>query len=120
MLRLEHKAWLESQGLDDKTLKKKCKRFQRIQHTRLHTRSHTTQVRRQDTRRTSGKKEEMRYSGERKLLGIGMMHKSQLLFPCGTRKGQKKYLPCVGTSSWQESEEENPRMDQRRLTDGDG
>jgi hypothetical protein len=37
----------------------------------------------------TGKKEEMRYSGERKLLGIGMMHKSNLV-PIWDEEGAKE------------------------------
>jgi hypothetical protein len=83
-----HEEWLQSQGLDTYTLKQKTKNFKGYDipkykpdpdHPKCSDRIPVG----------AGKKEEMRYSGERKLLGIGMMHKSNLV-PIWDEDGAKE------------------------------
>jgi hypothetical protein len=73
-----HEEWLASQGLDNYTLKQAAKRFKGYDIPKYE--SDPNQPKCSDKIPVgTGKKEEMRYSGERKLLGIGMMHKSNLV-----------------------------------------
>ncbi len=75
----KHRQWLESKGLDDKTLKKRLKKFKGYDIPNYSP--DPTQPKCSDKIPVNGalKKEEMRYSGERKLIGIGLMHKSNLV-----------------------------------------
>ena len=84
----QHEEWLQSQGLDTYTLKKKTRGFKGYDipqykpdpnHPKCSDRIPVG----------TGKEEEMRYSGERKLLGIGMMHKSNLV-PIWDEEGAKE------------------------------
>ena len=85
----EHKKWLESQGLDEKTLKKRLKNFKGFDIPKYQ--SDPNQPKCGDKIPVNGgnKREEMKYSGERKLLGIGMMHKSNLV-PVWDEDGAKE------------------------------
>jgi hypothetical protein len=83
-----HEEWLQSQGLDTYTLKQKTRGFKGYDipqykpdpnHPKCSDRIPVG----------TGKKEEMRSSVERKLLGIGMMHKSNLV-PIWDEEGAKE------------------------------
>ena len=75
----KHKKWLESQGLDDKTLKKRLKNFKGYEIPKYERDPNLPQCSDKIPVGTGSKKEQMQYSGKRKLLGIGMMHKSNLV-----------------------------------------
>jgi len=83
-----HEEWLQSQGLDTYTLKQKTKRFKGYDIPKYKPDPDHPKCSDQIPVGT-GKKEEMRYSGERKLLGIGMMHKSNLV-PIWDEEGAKE------------------------------
>ena len=84
----QHEEWLQSQGLDTYTLKKKTRGFKGYDIPQY--KSDPNQPKCSDKIPVgTGKKEEMRYSGERKLLGIGMMHKSNLV-PIWDEEGAKE------------------------------
>ena len=85
----EHKKWLESQGLDEKTLKKRLKGFKGFDIPKYSPDPNQPKCGDKIPVGTSGKKEQMRYSGKRKLLGIGMMHKSNLV-PVWDEEGAKE------------------------------
>ena len=83
-----HEEWLQSQGLDTYTLKQKSKNFKGYDIPDY--KADPNQPKCSDKIPVgTGKKEEMRYSGERKLLGIGMMHKSNLV-PIWDEDGAKE------------------------------
>jgi hypothetical protein len=83
-----HEEWLQSQGLDNHTLKQKARRFKGYDLPEY--KPDPNQPKCSDKIPVgTGKKEEMRYSGERKLLGIGMMHKSNLV-PIWDEEGAKE------------------------------
>ena len=83
-----HEEWLQSQGLDNHTLKQKTRGFKGYDIPQY--KSDPNQPKCSDKIPVgTGKKEEMRYSGERKLLGIGMMHKSNLV-PIWDEEGAKE------------------------------
>jgi hypothetical protein len=83
-----HEEWLQSQGLDTYTLKQKTKNFKGYDIPQY--KPDPNQPKCSDKIPVgTGKKEEMRYSGERKLLGIGMMHKSNLV-PIWDEEGAKE------------------------------
>ena len=83
----KHKKWLESQGLDDKTLKKRLKNFKGYEIPKYER--NLPQCSDKIPVGTGSKKEQMQYSGKRKLLGIGMMHKSNLV-PIWDEEGAKE------------------------------
>ena len=78
--RENHEEWLQSQGLDSYTLKKSGKKFKGYEMPDLSPKD-PNYPKTSDKIPVNGgaKKEEMQYSGERKLLGIGLMHKSNLV-----------------------------------------
>ena len=84
-----HEEWLQSQGLDNYTLKQNSKKFKGYDIPQYQ--SDANQPKCGDKIPVDGgnKKEEMRYSGKRKLLGIGMMHKSNLV-PIWDEEGAKE------------------------------
>ena len=83
-----HEEWLASQGLDTYTLKQAAKRFKGYE--KPDYKADPNQPKCSDKIPVgTGKKEQMQYSGERKLLGIGMMHKSNLV-PIWDEEGAKE------------------------------
>ena len=80
---------MESQGLDEKTLKKRLKNFKGYEIPKYERDPNMPQCSDKIPVGTGGKKEQMQYSGERKLLGIGMMHKSNLV-PVWDEEGAKE------------------------------
>ncbi len=79
-IRAEHQAWLKNLGLDAKSLKKRWKNIA----NESWFPNYTTDNNYPPTSDkipvgTSLKKERMEYSGERKLLGIATMHKSNMV-----------------------------------------
>jgi len=84
-----HEEWLQSQGLDTYTLKQRSKKFKGYDIPAYQ--SDPNQPKCGDKIPVNGgnKREEMKYSGERKLLGIGMMHKSNLV-PVWDEEGAKE------------------------------
>ena len=84
-----HEEWLQSQGLDNYTLKQKAKKFKGYDIPKYE--ADPNQPKCGDMRPVNGgnKREEMQYSGKRKLLGIGMMHKSNLV-PIWDEEGAKE------------------------------
>ena len=85
----EHKAWLESQGLDDKTLKRSVKDFKGYNIPDYTPDPNQPKCGDKIPVNGGNKREEMKYSGERRLLGIGMMHKSNLV-PVWDEDGAKE------------------------------
>tara|TARA_B100001057_G_C22442044_1_gene791590 strand:+ start:367 stop:726 length:360 start_codon:yes stop_codon:yes gene_type:complete len=84
-----HEEWLQSQGLDTYTLKQKSKKFKGYDIPKYT--SNPNQPKCGDKIPVNGgvKKEEMKYSGKRKLIGIGLMHKSNLV-PIWDEEGAKE------------------------------
>ena len=85
----KHKKWLESQGLDDKTLKKRLNNFKGYEIPKYERDPNLPQCSDKIPVGIGSKKERMQYSGKRKLLGIGMMHKSNLV-PVWDEEGAKE------------------------------
>ena len=85
----QHKKWLESQGLDDKTLKKRLKNFKGYEIPKYERDPKVPQCSDKIPVGTGRKKEQMQYSGKRKLIGIGLMHKSNLV-PIWDEEGVKE------------------------------
>mgnify|MGYP001414735287 FL=1 len=85
----QHKKWLESQGLDDKSLKKRLKNFKGYEIPKYERDPNLPQCSDKIPVGIGSKKERMQYSGKRKLLGIGMMHKSNLV-PVWDEEGAKE------------------------------
>jgi len=87
--RANHEEWLRSQGLDQTTLKKRLKQFKGYDIPKYEP--DPNQPKCSDKIPVNGgvKREEHRYSGKRKLLGIGMMHKSNLV-PIWDEEGAKE------------------------------
>ena len=90
-----HEEWLASQGLDTYTLKQKAKGFKG--YDRPEYKPDPNQPKCGDKIPVNGgnKREEMKYSGERRLLGIGMMHKSNLV-PVWDEEGAKEITAMKG------------------------
>ena len=84
-----HEEWLASQGLDTYTLKQASKRFKGYDIPKYE--ADPNQPKCGDKIPVNGgvKKEEMKYSGKRKLIGIGLMHKSNLV-PIWDEEGAKE------------------------------
>ena len=85
-----HEEWLQSQGLDTYTLKQKTRGFKGYDipkykpdpdHPKCSDRIPVTSG--------GSKAKEQKYSGERKLIGIGLMHKSNLV-PIWDEEGAKE------------------------------
>ena len=74
-----HEEWLQSQGLDSNTLKKKTKNFKGYDVPDYSP--DPNQPKTGDKIPVAGgkKAQPQAYSGERKLIGIGLMHKSNLV-----------------------------------------
>jgi hypothetical protein len=87
--RAKHKAWLLSQGLDDKTLKKRLKDWKGYEFPDLSSDPTYPKTSDRIPVGTSNKKERMQYSGKRKLIGIGLMHKSNLV-PIWDKEGAEE------------------------------
>ena len=85
----KHKKWLESQGLDDKSLKKRLKNFTGYEIPKYERDPNLPQCSDKIPVGTGGKKEQMQYSGKRKLIGIGLMHKSNLV-PIWDKEGAEE------------------------------
>jgi len=77
--RAKHKAWLLSQGLDDKTLKKRLKEWKGYDLPDLSTDPNYPKTSDKIPVNGGAKAQPQQYSGERKLIGIGLMHKSNLV-----------------------------------------
>ena len=75
----KYKIWLESQGLDSKTLKKRLKSWPGYPIPDYSTDPNYPKCSDKIPVGTSKKKEVQQYSGERKLLGIATMHKSNMV-----------------------------------------
>ena len=75
----KYKTWLESQGLDDKTLKKRLKSWPGYPIPDYSTDPSYPKCSDKIPVGTSKKKKVQQYSGERKLLGIATMHKSNMV-----------------------------------------
>ena len=85
----QHKKWLESQGLDDKTLKKRLKDFKGYEIPKYERDPNLPQCSDKIPVGIGSKKERMQYSGKRKLIGIGLMHKSNLV-PIWDKEGAEE------------------------------
>ena len=83
-----HEEWLASQGLDTYTLKQASKRFKGYDIPEYTPDPNQPKCGDKIPVGT-GKQPQMQYSGERKLLGIGMMHKSNLV-PIWDEDGAKE------------------------------
>ena len=85
-----HEEWLQSQGLDSYTLKQKSKQFKGYETPEYDGDPNYPKTSDKIPVNGSGnKKQEQQYSGERKLLGIGLMHKSNLV-PVWDEEGAKE------------------------------
>ena len=84
-----HEEWLQSQGLDTYTLKQKTRKFKGYDIPKYEP--DPTQPKCGDKIPVAGgnKAQPQAYSGERKLLGIGLMHKS-ILVPVWDEEGAKE------------------------------
>ena len=91
-----HEEWLQSQGLDNYTLKKSSKKFKGYEPPEYKSDPNYPQTSDKIPVNAGGnKKEEQQYSGERKLLGIGLMHKSNLV-PVWDEEGAKEITQMKG------------------------
>ena len=84
-----HEEWLQSQGLDNYTLKQSTKKFKGYDIPQYEPDPNQPKCGDKIPVNGGNKKEEMQYSGERKLLGIGLMHKSNLV-PVWDEEGAKE------------------------------
>ena len=75
----KYKIWLESKGLDDKTLKKRLKEWKGYNIPKYEPDPNYPKCSDKIPVGTSSKKEPQQYSGKRKLLGIATMHKSNMV-----------------------------------------
>lgn len=91
----EHKKWLESQGLDDATLKARLKNFKGYEIPKYESDPSQPKCSDKIPVGTGKKKRAQQYSGERKLLGIGLMHKSNLV-PVWDEEGAKEITAMKG------------------------
>ena len=85
----KHKEWLEANGLDEKTLKKRLKNFKGFDIPKYEPDPNQPKCGDKIPVGTGKTKEQLTYSGERKLLGIGIMHKSNLV-PIWDEEGAKE------------------------------
>jgi hypothetical protein len=85
-----HEEWLQSQGLDTYTLKQKTKNFKGydIPNYKVDP-DHPKPSDKIPVTSGGSKVKEQQYSGERKLIGIGLMHKSNLV-PIWDEEGAKE------------------------------
>ena len=84
-----HEEWLQTQGLDTYTLKQKSKKFQGYDIPEYQADPNQPKCGDKIPVNGGAKKEEMKYSGKRKLIGIGLMHKSNLV-PIWDEEGAKE------------------------------
>ena len=86
-----HEEWLQTQGLDNYTLKQKAKNFKGYDMPDLRARDPNYPKTSDKIPVNDGgnKKKEQQYSGERKLIGIGLMHKSNLV-PIWDKEGAEE------------------------------
>jgi hypothetical protein len=85
-----HEEWLQSQGLDTYTLKQKTKGFKGYDIPKYKPDPNHPQPSNKIPVTSGGSKvKEQKYSGERKLIGIGLMHKSNLV-PIWDEEGAKE------------------------------
>ena len=75
----KYKLWLESKGLDNKTLKKRLKEWPGYLIPDYSADPNYPKCSDKIPVGTSSKKEPQQYSGKRKLLGIATMHKSNIV-----------------------------------------
>ena len=84
-----HEEWLSSQGLDTYTLKQAAKRFKGYDIPKYDPDPNQPKCGDKIPVNGGEKREEMKYSGKRKLIGIGLMHKSNLV-PIWDEEGAKE------------------------------
>ena len=84
-----HEEWLQSQGLDTYTLKQKSKKFQGYDLPKYQSDPKQPKCSDKIPVKRGVKTQPQAYSGERKLLGIGLMHKSNLV-PVWDEEGAKE------------------------------
>ena len=84
-----HEEWLQSQGLDNYTLKQKTKKFKGYNRPEYKTDPNYPKTSDKIPVNGGKKAEAQAYSGERKLIGIGLMHKSNLV-PIWDEEGAKE------------------------------
>ena len=75
----KYKLWLESKGLDNKTLKKRLKEWPGYPIPDYSADPNYPKCSDKIPVGTSAKKHPQKYSGKRKLLGIATMHKSNIV-----------------------------------------
>ena len=90
-----HEEWLQSQGLDSYTLRQRTKNFKGYDIPKYQPDPNQPKCGDKIPVNGGNKREEMKYSGERKLLGIGMMHKSNLV-PVWDEEGAKEITAMKG------------------------
>jgi len=90
-----HEEWLQSQGLDTYTLKQKTRRFKGYDLPEYKPDPNQPKCGDKIPVNGGNKRQEMKYSGERRLLGIGMMHKSNLV-PVWDEEGAKEITAMKG------------------------
>ena len=78
-VRAEHQTWLKKLGLDTKSLKKRLRTWTGYPFPDLSSDPNYPPCSDKIPVGTSNKKELLKYSGERKLLGIATMHKSNMV-----------------------------------------
>ena len=84
-----HEEWLQAQGLDTYTLKQKSKKFKGYEIPKYESDPKHPKWGDKIPVNGGNKREEMKYSGKRKLIGIGLMHKSNLV-PIWDEEGAKE------------------------------
>ena len=84
-----HERWLKKRGLDTKSLKKRLKTWTGYPFPDLSTDPNYPKCSDKIPVGTGVKKQNQQYSGKRKLLGIGIMHKSNLV-PIWDEEGAKE------------------------------
>jgi len=90
-----HEEWLQSQGLDTYTLKQKTRRFKGYDLPEYKPDPNQPKCGDKIPVNGGNKRQEKKYSGERRLLGIGMMHKSNLV-PVWDEEGAKEITAMKG------------------------
>ena len=90
-----HEEWLASQGLDTYTLKKNTRKFTGYEIPKYEADPNQPKCGDKIPVKGGNKREEMKYSGERRLLGIGKMHKSNLV-PVWDEEGAKEITAMKG------------------------
>ena len=85
----KHEEWLQAQGLDTYTLKQKSKKFKGYEIPKYESDPKHPKCGDKIPVNGGNKREEMKYSGKRKLIGIGLMHKSNLV-PIWDEEGAKE------------------------------